>query len=183
MILHLPGIRLSIRPLPPTPPGISRREVEREAAIVALRDILPPDRCDVPEISHTPSGAPFIPSCPGLSLSISHSASHVAVAVSSTHHVGIDIEQWRPSLQRVARRFLSESEFPYFSSTPRTLLTAWTVKEATFKLLNSPGLLPEPPKVMTTLPLFSPDIELHVIDLGEAPLQLITIARKRRLRL
>ncbi|MDE6267927.1 MAG: 4'-phosphopantetheinyl transferase superfamily protein [Muribaculaceae bacterium] len=180
-----PDVRICVTSLPAPAPAISQREAERLCAASALRHLLSDLHLPLPSdayplISHLPSGAPFIPSHPELFLSVSHSAMHVAVAVSASRPVGIDIERWRPSLLKVARRFLSDSEFPNFSSFPRSLLTAWTIKEATFKLLNSPGLLSEPPRVMTSLPLFSPDVRLHVIDVSQNGDQILTIALMHR---
>lgn len=179
--LGAPGVRICVIPLPAPPPGAGQREAERLGASSALRALLsdlhlPIPQGDSPLIAHLPSGAPFIPFLPEFRISVSHSSTHVAVALSPSRPVGIDIERWRPSLLKVARRFLSDSEFPFFSSFPRALLTAWTVKEATFKLLNTPGLLSSPPRVMTSLPLFSPGVVLHVIGIGNPDDQILTIA-------
>ncbi|MDE5595873.1 MAG: 4'-phosphopantetheinyl transferase superfamily protein [Muribaculaceae bacterium] len=102
------------------------------------------------QIDHHPSGAPYIIGSP-ISISISHSRTHAAIAFSASHTVGVDIEEQRQQLARVAPRVLSEAELRDYS-TPDLLLQAWTLKEALYKAALTPALdfrkdisLPLPP--------------------------------------
>ena len=114
---------------------LSRREAEREASLLLARRVAGPDAV----IHHYSDGAPFIPGFSG-HISLTHCRSLAAIAVSSSPHIGIDAEIWRPQLIRVAPKFLSPSELPYWSASPLRLLFAWTVKEAVYKAARTPGL-------------------------------------------
>ncbi|MBV9963996.1 MAG: 4'-phosphopantetheinyl transferase superfamily protein [Parafilimonas sp.] len=80
--------------------------------------------------------------------SISHCGNYAAALVSSTHRVGIDIELPSEKVQRIAHKFVNESEWQYLSmddrpqsiencqpsTDDRQLLTVlWSAKEALFK--------------------------------------------------
>ena len=65
-------------------------------------------------------------------VSLSHSRRTAALAVSS-RRIGIDIEEERPQLGRVAARVLSDDELKQYLQLPHGLLRAWTLKEALFK--------------------------------------------------
>ena len=54
--------------------------------------------------------------------------------------VGVDIEQWREQLVRVAPRVLSESEMAVYGASSDLLLRAWTMKETLYKAALTPGL-------------------------------------------
>ena len=128
-------ISIAIQPVERTG-GQSRHEAE-EAAVAAAIARLYPDA--TPVVGHHPDGAPFLPGRPREYISISHSATHAAVAVSNAP-IGIDIEQPRPQLERVAARFLSEREQAAAQSIGNGLLKAWTAKEAVFKAVPEQGV-------------------------------------------
>lgn len=93
-------------------------------------------------VGYTTEGKPFL--CVGkLSLSISHSKTHVAVLLSDMCNIGVDIEQIGNRILRLASRIASTDEFPadYNDLDDRRkaeLLTAlWTTKEAVYKSLNN----------------------------------------------
>lgn len=89
------------------------------------------------ELCHAPSGAPIIDK---ENISISHTATHVAIALHPTRRVGVDIETIGQRAVRVASRFLSPDELAQLPiekhSTARSLAihVAWSVKEAIFKI-------------------------------------------------
>ena len=89
------------------------------------------------ELCHVPSGAPIIDK---ENISISHTATHVAIALHPTRRVGVDIETIGQRAVRVASRFLSPNELAQLPiekhSTARSLAihVAWSVKEAIFKI-------------------------------------------------
>lgn len=90
-------------------------------------------------ISHKPSGAPFIVGIHDC-ISISHCATDAVVAVNNDRYAGVDIELIRPTLARVASRFLSPREMPVYASSPYMLLKAWTLKEAIYKAAGTSPL-------------------------------------------
>lgn len=90
------------------------------------------------QLCHHSNGAPFIKGNDCF-ISISHSATEIALAINHTHPIGIDIENWRDQLLRVRNRFLSHEEMRIYTSHQQ-LLQAWTAKEALYKIANTPGI-------------------------------------------
>ena len=109
----------------------SRREREERAVQVLVREVFGQQARRM----HTASGAPYIAGAEGAAnkyISISHSRLTAALAVADSP-IGIDLEEDRPQLVRVAPRVLSEEELEYYGGRPIGLLEAWTLKEALFK--------------------------------------------------
>ena len=75
--------------------GCGRREAERIATRRILCDMLGHDA----QPGHTPAGAPTLP---GFHISISHSRLLAAVALDPVRPVGIDVEEYRPTLETCA---------------------------------------------------------------------------------
>ena len=96
---------------------LSRREAEQQASLTLAQRIAGPDAV----IEHYSDGAPYIPGFSG-HISLTHCSPLAAIAVSSSPHIGIDAEIWRPQLQRVASKFLSPAQLPYWSASPLRLL-------------------------------------------------------------
>lgn len=71
-------------------------------------------------------------------ISISHSFEYVCIVIAS-EPVGIDIEKERPKIQRIAAKFLHDSEYSNTTSD-RMLTTLWCIKEAAYKLMGQKGL-------------------------------------------
>lgn len=93
------------------------------------------------KITYDENGKPYLPSG-GLNISISHSGVYAAIAWSSRHKVGIDIEQISDRINKVKERFLREDEL---ASLPvpcllEQLYVCWGGKEALFKISGNPGL-------------------------------------------
>lgn len=114
---------------------LSRREAEQQASLTLAQRIAGPDAV----IEHYSDGAPYIPGFSG-HISLTHCSPLAAIAVSSSPHIGIDAEIWRPQLQRIAHKFLSPAQIPYWSASLLRLLFAWTIKEAVYKAARTPGL-------------------------------------------
>lgn len=91
-------------------------------------------------VGHRDTGAPYLVGREDINLTVSHSRDYAAVAFSAAHTVGVDIEQWREQLVRVAPRVLSESEMAVYGASSDLLLRAWTMKEALYKAALTPGL-------------------------------------------
>lgn len=168
----------------PLPAGIGRRqrrEAETEAVGRLVADVFGLDA----RLSHTPAGAPYVEGFDG-SVSISHGCGLALLAVSWRAVIGIDIEGPRPTLRRVAARFLSPTELPVYSATDRLLLQAWTSKEAVFKALGIDSLtigeiiLPEDP-CRTSFRIFGRDIELFHAATGDSLVTIASIIGKKTL--
>lgn len=97
--------------------------------------------------SHLTHGKPVLASVPDnspyLYFNLSHSSDYVALAVSSTSPVGVDIEHMRPNLnvQKLADRFFHPEEIATLHSLPAHMKLQWftrhwTMKEAFLKALG-----------------------------------------------
>lgn len=94
-----------------------------------------------PEINHYDGiGAPYLTD--GRFISISHTGDAAAVVISSTS-VGIDLENYKDKIKRVAPRFLHASEGQMSKDLDEIiyLTQIWTAKEALYKLYKKPGLI------------------------------------------
>ena len=140
-------IILAVMDIPPH--GTTRREAERNAVTQLLHCLTRGNAT----ITHTPSGAPLLEydeSTPQADryehISVSHSRTRAAVALSRHSKIGIDIEEYRPSLEKVAPRFATPADLESIKPlTPdaSALLAAWTIKEAAYKAstLHAPDFL------------------------------------------
>ncbi len=96
------------------------------------------------QIRRTPLGKPYLPNCPSISISASHSGDYLICAVSNMA-IGIDIQEQRllkgetpeeagVRLQRIARRFLHPAEADYIAPLPhQRFFKVWTAKESYVK--------------------------------------------------
>lgn len=85
-------------------------------------------------------GKPRLKNC-NYEISLSHSYPYVAAIIDKTKDVGIDIEQPKQKLQRVAHRFLSESELDFIKDDTLMLCKAWCAKETLYKIYGQRGLI------------------------------------------
>lgn len=107
---------------------------------------------DNARIEHRPDGSPVIIGS-SREISISHCTGMAALAVGKSQRIGIDIELPRPTLRRVADKFISATEFDRWGADDTMLLKAWTIKEALYKAAGQRGVnfaddvkLPEDPE-------------------------------------
>ena len=80
---------------------------------------------------------------PSLPLSISHAGDYAAVVIGEQGVVvGVDIEVIHPRIQKIASRFMHESEWKQLEHNEdfKTLMLIWSIKEAVFKLAGAEGL-------------------------------------------
>lgn len=119
---------IGIMPIP-ADTSVPRRQRERLSVALVLRRMLGHDV----EVAHNSDGAPHIPD---YNISISHSQNLAVVALDAVRKIGIDAEEMRPQLLRIRERFLSPPELSIFT-TPGRLLTAWTIKEAVYKIAGT----------------------------------------------
>lgn len=134
-IFKYDDITLGITPIEADP---GRTRTEREHA--AVGDIIARFFGVDARIGHRDTGAPYLVGREDISLTVSHSRDYAAIAFSTRRTIGVDIEQWREQLMRVAPRVLSESEMAVYSVSSDLLLHAWTMKEALYKAALTPGL-------------------------------------------
>ncbi len=119
---------IGIMPIPDDP-SVPRRQRERETVAQLLERMLGHET----EVTHDPHGAPHIAH---YNISISHSRRLAAVALDACRPIGIDAEEARPQLIKIKERFLSPQEQSVFTE-PHQLLTAWTIKEAVYKIAGA----------------------------------------------
>ena len=129
------SLRVIIAPIYRT---VSDRRSERERLTVSR--IISNYISSKARIVHAPSGRPLLENADGLYISISHSADYVAVAFGPVEGIGIDVEQPRAQLARVAPRVLSAAEMAVYGRSERLLLKAWTLKEALYKAALTEGV-------------------------------------------
>lgn len=112
------------------------KSLARQREWVAVRVMLTLLLGQRPRIAYLPSGRPyFIDS--DLQLSISHTGRYVAVILSPTIKVAVDIEMISEKVTRVRRRFVREDEE---AESTLALLLHWCAKEAAYKLLDHSGV-------------------------------------------
>ncbi|WP_299497833.1 4'-phosphopantetheinyl transferase superfamily protein [Mucilaginibacter sp.] len=79
-------------------------------------------------------GKPYLVSLP-YHISLSHSFDYAAVMISKKNPVGIDIEQIKQKVERIASRFLRPVELAFINNEHKIqqLYACWCVKEAVYK--------------------------------------------------
>jgi 4'-phosphopantetheinyl transferase EntD len=73
-------------------------------------------------------------------ISMSHCPELAAVFLSVLSPVGIDIEEPREQFFGLKKRFLNKSELDWVANDLHKITMCWTVKEAVYKLMRTPGL-------------------------------------------
>ena len=113
--------------LPADMPPRAKRQQERAAAHSLLAAMLGRPVA----ILHDADGAPRVE---GHQISISHTRGFLAILLSRSRRVGVDIEYRSDRIRRIASRFLRPDES---ASSTDDLLTCWCVKEAVYKLRSA----------------------------------------------
>lgn len=86
-----------------------------------------------PEVLYTTNGKPYL--AEGPKISFTHTLGYAGVIISKTLHVGIDLEIIKPTIARVAPKFIGETEKNFVSSTNLPMQTAiWGAKEVIVKI-------------------------------------------------
>lgn len=111
------------------------RKLEWLSVRVLLYTVLQEEK----DIAYTPEGKPFLADH-SYFISISHTRGYVALALSKSGPLGIDIEQYGKKVHRVAERFVrsDESVCPYQGDDTWSLLLHWSAKEAVYKRMEHP---------------------------------------------
>lgn len=89
-------------------------------------------------LSRTPEGKPFLTTAGGPHISITHTQSHIAIALCACP-VGIDIETIEPRTRRVLPRITEVNERALLQEKPdeAEATRVWCAKEAVFKLYGT----------------------------------------------
>ena len=117
-----------------------KSETQRKC-FLAVRQLLKTYQIEDAEVQYMQSGKPFLKN--GTSISISHTGSYVAIALGFNVQVGVDIEQHREKILKIASRFTGEGAVTTLENTADRIekLTAiWGAKESIYKILDRVGL-------------------------------------------
>ena len=87
------------------------------------------------KIFHNKDGKPMLNN--GLNISISHTRGYIAIILSETKNVGIDIEYVSDRVEKISSRFMREDES---ADDIMSLLVHWCAKETLYKLFSSEHL-------------------------------------------
>lgn len=90
------------------------------------------------EIDYSKDGKPLLINSKEF-ISISHSKYFIGI-LKANFDVGLDIEEISERITKIKNRFLNEDELVLIGTTIENLTTAWTIKEALFKLNNRKGI-------------------------------------------
>lgn len=93
------------------------------------------------EIAYEEDGKPYLPDS-DIHISISHTKGFVALILSETLRVGVDIEYFNPRVRNIRHKFLSHAENSFIDPRQETeqLLLCWCAKETLYKLLAHEGI-------------------------------------------
>ncbi len=110
-----------------------KRKLEYLGVRIALKELLNKK----PEINYDENGKPHLAD-ESFHISISHTKNYIAVMIHPSRRVGIDIEFRNDKIQKIYKRFLSETEQLHLSNINdiRPLHIAWSVKEALYKIIG-----------------------------------------------
>ncbi|NDJ60249.1 MAG: 4'-phosphopantetheinyl transferase superfamily protein [Chloroflexi bacterium] len=121
------------------------------------------------DFSYNAFGKPLLPAAP-LEFNLAHSGSYAVIAVTQSHHIGIDIECHRdlPDRDDVAAQIFSADERRSYDQLPESarlsaFYRAWTCKEAVVKALGRGLQFP----VQSCVVALESDKPARLIRLGE----------------
>ena len=109
------------------------RRAERLAWRRVLRRVAPDA-----VVEYEPSGAPLLKNSPFAHISVSHSRTSVAVALSHSR-CGVDIESLDRNFEKIARRYTTPEERA-LSAEGWWLAAAWCAKECAYKIVGREGV-------------------------------------------
>ena len=111
---------------------------KQKLAVRALIDVMFEDKV---YLSHHDNGKPYIENC-ATNISITHTENYVAVILSETEDVGIDIESLGRDFSAVEKKALSEDEIDDLDDDRRNeqLAIYWCAKEAIYKMQSQPDV-------------------------------------------
>ena len=88
-----------------------------------------------PVILYETNGKPYLKDNP-IHISISHSGKMAAIALNNNDVPGIDVEEVHPKINKIAARFISDTEHAYLENETLTdqLCVIWAAKEVLYKI-------------------------------------------------
>jgi len=112
--------------------GNGKRNLHWLSTRVLLRTML--DTSEYIDCKVDEHGKPYLVSLP-YHISFSHSFDYAAVMISHKSPVGIDVEQVKEKVERIAARFLSPQELEFIDPQQKIdhLYACWCAKEAVYK--------------------------------------------------
>ncbi len=117
-----------------------RKNLAHQKGFLASRKLLLEAGISPSGLRHDPNGVPALES--GQQLSISHTKTVAGIAL-GTQPLGIDLEVYRPKIERIAPRFLHYKESFALEGIRKVekLTLIWTAKEALYKALKQKGII------------------------------------------
>ena len=117
-----------------------RKSLVHQKGLLASRKLLLEAGISPVGLRHDLNGVPELES--GQQLSISHTKTVAGIAL-GTQPIGIDLEIFRPKIERIATRFLHDQESFALQGkgTIEKLTLIWTAKEALYKALKKKGII------------------------------------------
>jgi len=112
--------------------SVGKRNLHWLGTRVLLRKMLRTDEyIDCKVDAH---GKPYLVNLP-YHISLSHSFDYAAVMISKKHLVGIDIEQVKEKVERIAHKFMRKEEMDFIGESHKIqqLYVCWCAKEAVYK--------------------------------------------------
>jgi phosphopantetheinyl transferase len=115
------------------------KRLEFLAARVLVRSICHHFNLGYVGIAKEPSGKPYLPNHRHF-ISLTHSFPYVAAQLDVAQPVGVDLEQPKEKLTRVASRVLNQHELQHANNHLTTLCVYWCAKESLYKIQGARGL-------------------------------------------
>lgn len=112
------------------------RSPDHRKAFLAVRCLMQSAHVPLTDLYYDNKGKPLLKS--GIHISISHTKKYAGVALSDSE-LGLDIEQHRSKIRRIAHKFVNPNDKVPTESLSN-LTTLWCAKEATYKALSVPGV-------------------------------------------
>lgn len=125
------------RYVPVQPIAHEIRRMEHLAGRCLLQEMQPD--FDIKQIHKDKYDKPRLPN-DEVYFSISHSFPYVAAIIDHRKNAGIDIQVWKPSIDKIRHKYLSDEEQQILGREDQHHLLAWCAKEATYKQAGLRGI-------------------------------------------
>jgi 4'-phosphopantetheinyl transferase len=112
------------------------RHSSHRKGFLAVRCLLRAANIPIHKIHYSTDGKPYMKQGPFLSFS--HSKHFAAIAIGNVP-VGVDVEQQRDKIVRIAKKFVNPIDKAR-TDTVAALTDLWCVKEAMYKMISVPGI-------------------------------------------
>ncbi len=116
------------------------KSIMHQKAFLSIRHLLKHKGLSDNDLIYESTGKPFLKN--GQHISISHSHEFAVVAISN-QNIGVDLEQHREKITKIAHKFCeAENKFLNGSANEylQQLTLIWAAKESVFKIENQPGI-------------------------------------------